>query len=93
MVIEAKLRAEGVRFAPKRGVFAMKVALIVVGVISILVFSMADVFGYGDQLAFGRVQMTGTVVGIPLALAGIILMMLGKNEGGHPMVAESAPAR
>lgn len=91
--MEVNRRDEGVNFAPERGVDEMKVALIVVGVISILLFSMADVFGYGDQIAFGRVQTAGTVVGIPLALAGIVLMMMSKKESGKPMAAESAPAR
>lgn len=50
------------------GVVVMRIVLIAVGIVIILVSLLADVAGYGDGLAFGRLQLAGTFGGIILLL-------------------------
>lgn len=48
---------------------ALNVVLLLIGLVCIVVFAGADVFGVGNAPGFGWKQITGTVVG--LILCGI----------------------
>ncbi len=50
------------------------IVLIVVGVIVLLVFLLADVLGLGsDPTTIGWIQLLGAAIGLVLAIVGIVL--------------------
>ena len=50
------------------------VVLIVIGVIVLLVFLLADVLGLGsDRTTIGWIQLLGAAVGLVVAVVGIVL--------------------
>jgi hypothetical protein len=48
----------------------MDITLMVIGIIVALVSALADVVGYGDGVAFGIYQLSGSVAGLLVALVG-----------------------
>lgn len=42
----------------------MSKALMIIGVVVALISGLADVIGIGDNFAFGRYQITGTLLGL-----------------------------
>ncbi len=57
------------------------VVLLVVGVLTLLVFALADVVGIGgDPNVFGYVQISGSVVGAIVTAVGAVLYWLGSRR-------------
>jgi hypothetical protein len=57
----------------------MGIALIVVGILLALVAALADVIGLGQDVgAFGWRQLTGTIVGLVIFIAGLAITMMVK---------------
>ena len=44
--------------------------IFIVGIIVIIVFALADVFGIGNQMSFGTRQIVGTIAGVVIAAVG-----------------------
>ena len=51
------------------------IALLVIGVALLLVSLTADITGVGGDPAFGRDQITGTIVGAIVGVVGLILTL------------------
>ncbi len=53
------------------------IVLIVVGLVVLILALAADVFGIGGAPGFGRYQIAGAVVGVIVAVVGLILALRG----------------
>ncbi len=49
--------------------------VLVVGIVALIVFAMADKFGIGQNPNFGPVQIAGTIVGALVAIVGLALLL------------------
>jgi len=54
------------------------IVLLLVGIVVLLASVLVDAFGFGDPgSAFGIYQIAGTVVGVILAVVGLVLALRG----------------
>ena len=54
--------------------------LLVIGIVVLIVFAIADVVGIGENPEFGPWQITGTIVGAVVAIIGIGLLCKKRQD-------------
>jgi hypothetical protein len=48
--------------------------LLVVGIIALILFAIADIIGIGQNPSFGRAQIVGVIIGAVVAVVGLFLL-------------------
>lgn len=66
----------------------MKFLMLVAGLVVLMASALADIVGFGDRIAFGRLQAAGVIGG--LAVFAIWLIMQLRRERPGPLPAADA---
>jgi len=61
----------------------IKRAVLIVGILLLAVSLLADAIGIGNDAGFGSQQITGTIVGAILTIAGLVLKEKVPSEINH----------
>ena len=69
-----------------KGMKTAGIVLVIAGLIILILFLLADVIGMGSSAGFGRNQIVGALVGVVVAVLGLVLALRRQSatEIGDP---------